>query len=681
MDGEPHRPELGFPARWIPEDAPVVHPDLAAEQRYLDRALDHLAVMRARVSGLVDGLAVDARSDVDAATARHQLQGYRSALDIGTGPLCFGRIDEETGERWYVGRRHVEDDRGRPAVVDWRAGVAIPFYRATFRDPLGLHLRRRFVLEDRELVALFDEDFDDPDSAHHATGVADPLLAELDRARTGEMRDIVSTIQAEQDVVIRAPLDQLLIVQGGPGTGKTAVGLHRAALLLYDHRAVLERDGVLIVGPNRRFLRYISQVLPSLGETAVIQTTIAGLGSVEVRGSDSDVAAKIKGDARWVALIERAAWDRITLTDDDVDARTGFGTIRLRSDEVNEILTACLAERRTVASSREHFRVALTGRAHERLLERRPEGLKIEDEVRHAVQTSPELRRAIDRIWPPTTGAKLVRRLLTNRATLARFGDGILDGTEQQQVLRRAASRLDGEAWTVADLALVDEADAVLGIRPRRYGHLVVDEAQDLSAMDWRLLARRCSRFPSMTVLGDLAQATAPAAQASWDDVIDLLGAPSDVHVAELEIGYRVPGQILDVANRLLPATGAAVRPSRSVRTTPARPVFVTGPPAELSDMLTSVCDELLGRHATVGVLSDGPVPFVTADARVSVLPAAEAKGLEFDAVVVVEPGQFLAGGARGARLLYIALTRAVQELVVVHCQPLPGVLQQPDAA
>ena len=261
-----------------------MHPDLADEQRYLDRARDHLEAMRARVEGLVDVLAVDARSDVDAATARHQLRGYQAAIEAAKGPLCFGRIDEETGEQWYVGRRHVEDDRGDPVVVDWRAGVAIPFYRATFRDPQGLHLRRRFVLEDNELVGLFDEDFDDPDSAHHATGVADPLLAELDRARTGEMRDIVATIQAEQDVVIRAPLDQLLIVQGGPGTGKTAVGLHRAALLLYDHREALERDGVLVVGPNRRFLRYIAQVLPSLGETSVVQTTIAGLGSVEVAG-------------------------------------------------------------------------------------------------------------------------------------------------------------------------------------------------------------------------------------------------------------------------------------------------------------------------------------------------------------------------------------------------------------
>ena len=204
----------------------------------------------------------------------------------------------------------MEDGGGEPIVVDWRAGVAIPFYRATFRDPLGLHARRRFVLEGRELVGLFDEDFDDPDSAHHATGVADPLLAELDRARTGEMRDIVATIQAEQDVVIRAPLDQLLIVQGGPGTGKTAVGLHRAALLLYDHREVLERDGVLIVGPNRMFLRYIAQVLPSLGETSVVQTTLAGLGSVEVRADDAADVAALKGDPRLAEVIERAAWER-----------------------------------------------------------------------------------------------------------------------------------------------------------------------------------------------------------------------------------------------------------------------------------------------------------------------------------------------------------------------------------
>jgi DNA helicase IV len=663
-----------------------MHADLAAEQRHLDRAHEHLAAMRARVSGLVDVLAVDARSDVDAATARHQLQGYRTALDGGRGPLCFGRIDNDDGERWYVGRRHVEDDHGDPVVVDWRAGVAIPFYRATFRDPLGLHLRRRFVLEDRELVGIFDEDFDDPDSAHHATGVADPLLAELDRARTGEMRDIVATIQAEQDVVIRAPLDQLLIVQGGPGTGKTAVGLHRAALLLYDHRDLLERDGVLIVGPNRTFLRYISQVLPSLGETAVIQTTLAGLGSVDVRAAEPDDVAALKGDPRLAEVIARAAWERIAAVTEPLEARTRFGTIRLDVGEVEDRRRLALSERRSVESSRTRFRNEIVALAQRRLLERRPEGLKIEDDVHHAVRTSPELRRAIDRLWPATTGAALVRRLLTSPAFLRRFATDVLDAGEQRLLGRKGARRRDDEPWTLADVPLVDEAEAVLGVRHRRFGHLVVDEAQDLSPMAWRVLARRCSRFPSMTVLGDLAQATAPAAQRSWRDVVISLGQPAALHEAELEIGYRVPGQILDVANRLLPATGAAVRPSRSVRTTPVAPRFVPADPDQWAGEVVLATRELLDRYASVAVIGadlpsiDG-TPIDVTDGltdRVTVLGAADAKGLEFDAVVVLEPAAFLSHGERGARLLYIAMTRAVQELVVVHAERLPPALAEP---
>lgn len=662
---------------------PAVHPDLSSEQRYLDRAHDHLAAMRGRVEGLVDALEVDARDDVDAATARHQLRGYRAAMDTGRGPLCFGRIDTDDVETWYIGRRHVEDGRGNPVVVDWRAGVAIPFYRATFRDPLGLHARRRFVLEGRELVGLFDEDFDDPDSAHHATGVADPLLAELDRARTGEMRDIVATIQAEQDVVIRAPLDQLLVVQGGPGTGKTAVGLHRAALLLYDHREVLERDGVLIVGPNRLFLRYIAQVLPSLGETSVVQTTLAGLGSVDVRGTDPDDVAALKGDPRLAAVIERAVWERTTPVTEPVTAMTRFGGVRLPADEVNALLASCLAERhatgrRSAGSARERFRVELMKRAHQRLLDRRLEGLKIDDDLDGAVRGSAELRRAIDRVWPPTTGAALVHRLLTSAVFLHRFAGGILTPTEQQLLLRKRAGKGRDEPWSVADVVLVDEAEAVLGVRPRRYGHLVVDEAQDMSAMAWRMLARRCSRFPSMTVLGDLAQATGPGAQRSWRDVVDAVGNPAAVHLAELEIGYRVPGQILDLANRLLPATGAAVQPSRSVRSTPSPPRTVATGADQLLAAVSDAVADMSTHHRSVVVLAAtderaGDIQAVFDDADgVTVLAAPDAKGLEFDGVVVVEPAEFMASGPRGVRLLYIAMTRAVQELVLVHAGPLP---------
>jgi DNA helicase IV len=658
-----------------------VHPELTAEQEYLDRAHDHLEAMQATATRLADAFAFTARTDMNDAAVQHSMLRYRAALDVGARSLCFGRIDEEHGDRWYIGRRHVEDDRGQPVVIDWRAGVATPFYRATFADPLGLERRRRFALEGRTIVDLFDEDFADPASAHGASGIPDPLLAELDRSRTGAMRDIVATIQAEQDVVIRAPLDLLLIVQGGPGTGKTAVGLHRAALLLYDHREYLDREGVLVVGPNRLFLRYISQVLPSLGETSVVQTTIVGLGQVDVRAEEPDDVARLKGDARMAEVIARAAWGRTVPLVDDVPVRTSFGGLTLRADEVNAALEAALADRRTVTSSRDGFRAAVVRLAFERLVARRPEGLKLSDEVSSAVRTSVDLKRALDRAWPATTAPALLRRLLTNRAALAAAADGILTPAEQRLVLRRPARRADDEPWTAADMALVDEADAVLGARPRRYGHIVVDEAQDLSAMALRMLVRRGARFPSMTILGDLAQSTAPGGQASWDDVLAVLGRPDDMLYAELDIGYRVPGQILDVANLLLPGAGVDVAAARSARRTDDEPRFVTVDDDGRAATVVDVVTELADRHPTVGVIAPAelhaallaaglPVGEALA-APVSLITPAESKGLEFDAVVVVEPATVAAAGPAGVRLLYVAMTRAVQHLTVVQSEPL----------
>ena len=419
-----------------------------------------------------------------------------------------------------------------------------------------------------------------------------------------------------------------------------------------------------------------------------MQTTIAGLGSVGVEAVEGDEVAALKGDPRMVEVIAAAAWGRTNPLDDELVARTRFGNIRLAAQEVNDLLDVCLAERRSVSSSRERFRIEVVKRAQQRLVERRADGLAIEDDLHDAVRTSAELRRAIDRAWPPTTGAALVRRLLTNRGFLARFADGWLTADEQRLLLRRSAGK-GKEAWTLADVALVDEAEAVLGGRVRRYGHLVVDEAQDLSAMAWRMVARRCARFPSLTVLGDLAQATAPGAVASWRDVVAELGSPTAVQVAELEVGYRVPGQILDLANRLLPATGAPVRPSRSVRATPAPPRALAAERADAPAVTAGAAAELLARYSSVAVIAvealdgldgDGPdAELVTRlgelDPRLVVVGGAEAKGLEFDAVVVVEPARFVALGPAGVRLLYIALTRAVQELVVVHAQPLPAEL------
>ena len=318
-----------------------VHPDLEAERAYLAEA--------------------DGRSDVDSKIAGAHLRHRQRSLDADVAGLAFGRLDDEDGDRWYVGRRHVEDATGDPVVVDWRAPISTPFYRATAADPLGLRLRRRFVMTGREVDDLFDEDFDDPDSvdaAHHG-GIPDPLLAELERSRTGAMRDIVATIAAEQDVIIRAPLDTCLVVQGGPGTGKTAVGLHRAAFLLYEHRPKLDREGVLVVGPNPLFLRYIAQVLPSLGEAATRQSTIERLVSGahgRVRAFDTPAVARLKGDARMALVLAQGARTHLRPPTEDARVSTPWGPVRLPAEAVAGAVDEVLARGVPFGTGRTAFR-------------------------------------------------------------------------------------------------------------------------------------------------------------------------------------------------------------------------------------------------------------------------------------------------------------------------------------
>jgi DNA helicase IV len=669
------------------------HTDVVEEQGYLDHAYRCLASMRDRAQRAV-GIAEEAAAadDVDSAAAAWHLRRRTASLDPDLPALSFGRLDELTGDTWYVGRRHVEDDVGDPVVVDWRADVSVPFYRATAADDFGLKRRRRFMMDGKQLVDLMDEVFDDPDSVHAAMhgGIPDPLLAELERARTGEMRDIVATIQAEQDVVIRAPLDACLVVQGGPGTGKTAVGLHRAAFLLYEHRRTLDEQGVLVVGPNPVFLRYIAQVLPSLGESAVRQTTIERLLGGRVRAFDSDETARLKGDVRMAAVIDRACAAQVRPPVDDIELSTHWGRLVIPAGAVRAAVDEITARGVAHNVGRNALRTQLNRLAYQQHLERRGDDPAPPDSFEADLRANRTWQAALTRMWPAVSGAALVRRLLTSRAALGAAADGLLDGGEQVRLLRKAASKLDDEQWSAADLVLVDEAEWRANGATPTYGHVVVDEAQDLSAMEFRLLARRCPSR-SMTILGDLAQATAPGAQRSWDTAFATLGSPALGQLAVLEVGYRVPGPVLDVANRLLPIAAPDVVPSRSVRTAGPEPDFVAVD--DLAAGVAHAAAAAAGRWTSVGVVVpddalDGVADALRAagvefgdglravdGAKVTLVGPTNAKGLEFDAMVVGEPAAIMGDTARGARLLYIAMTRAVQELVVVHREPVPRVL------
>ena len=628
-----------------------MYPELDAERA-------RLAFARRSRDRMVERLQhVDPQSAADEITSEYIEMTVAEALDDLCSPGAgdfFGRIDVDS-ERWYLGRRHIEDDEHDPVVVDWRAPIAAPFYRATGADPLGVGLRRRFTLDEGEIASYFDEHLDDPDAADVASGIPDPVLAEIGAERTGAMREIVATIQAEQDLVIRAPIDQVLVVQGGPGTGKTAVALHRAAYLMFEHRRRLARDGVLVIGPNRAFLDYIANVLPSLGERSVRQCTVVDLcvPKVEIGGVDDTPTAVRKGSATILDELAAAALDAVTPPPADVVVPLGARRVVFSAAEIAEWLSRAAVAVIPINQRRQRLR-AIAG---QELLRRTGRD--------DAWPDAGPLRRALDKAWPSQQPVRLVDRFLAERF-------------EGHRGRRRA--------WSVADQLLVDEANSLLNGPPQAYGHVVVDEAQDHSAAALRVIGRR-SPATSMTLVGDVAQSTAPGGQERWDAVFDALATgvrPALRTIAALSIGYRVPEPVLVEANRLLPFTGVDTTASRSVRTGGPPPRWSTTSPTSLAADVANVVAELKHRHRLTGVVAAprrhealaaalADAGFVTVDHvhqlghdDVPLFGPEQVKGLEFDGVVVVEPDEIFDGTARGARLLYVAMTRAVQELAVV---------------
>jgi len=639
---------------------------------HLDAERRQLAFARRARDRMIERLErVDPDSSADEITAEYIEMTVGDALADLHGPGAgdfFGRIDtveERSGrsggrpsavhDTWYIGRRHIEDDDHDPVVVDWRAPIAAPFYRATGADPLGVALRRRFTMDQGEITAYLDEHLDDPDAADVASGIPDPVLAEIGAARTGAMREIVATIQAEQDIVIRAPIDQVLIVQGGPGTGKTAVALHRAAYLMFEHRRRLAREGVLVVGPNRVFLDYISHVLPSLGERSVRQCTVSDLclPKVEISAVDAADRARTKGSAAMLELLGVAALDAITPPPGDVVVPIGARRVVFSRDEVAEWLTQSAGAVIPVNERRVRLR-AIAGQELQRRTAR--------DD---AWPLAGPLRAALSAAWPPQQPIRLVDRILAD----------LFDGPKGKR-----------RGWTMADQLLVDEANSILNGPPLTYGHVVVDEAQDHSAVALRVIGRR-SPSSSMTLVGDVAQSTTPAGQERWTDVLDLIAArprsPGGVggEVAELTIGYRVPEAILTEANRLLPLTGVDATASRSVRREGSAPGWTIADHDAIGQQVAAVVAAVKHRHRLTGVVAPlarhreildalAAVGLVAVDHvhdlghdDVPVFGPEQVKGLEFDGVVVVQPDEIFDGTPRGARLLYVAMTRAVQEL------------------
>jgi DNA helicase IV len=658
-------------------------PTLAAERAYLAAARADLLAMRDATLAL-DAHGGDAVSEAYLAASLHRR--VQALTDDPETPLFFGRLDLDA-ERYYVGRRHVHDDAGDPVVIDWRADVSTAFYRATRTEPMGVKLRRRFGFERGIITAYEDEHLQDRTEAERRSAI---LAGEIERPRVGPMRDIVATIQPEQDVIVRADVTETLCVQGAPGTGKTAVGLHRAAYLLYTHRDRLRRGGVLVVGPNSAFLSYISAVLPALGEVDVRQVTLEEMVGhrVEVRAVDPAPLAVLKGDPRMATVLSRAVHAGLVPPTEPLVLPRGSHRWRVPTHELREVVAELTARDVRYGAARAMLAQRL---AHQLLTKMEAAGESPDDRTQDAVARSAPVRKAVDRLWPAVDPVRVVMALLSDPAVLAHAADGVLDPDEQALLLWPKPARGPKSApWTLADAVLVDEA-ADLVEREPSLGHVVLDEAQDLSPMQLRAVGRRCSTG-SATVLGDIAQGTTPWATDDWAESLRHLGKPA-AHVEVLRRGYRVPAAVIEFAARLLPFIAAGIEAPEPVRENLGRlDLLPTG------DVVTAVSDEVrrvLDEPGSVGVVvADADVEDVSRalglahlvlgrsddgpDQRVTLVPASLAKGLEYDHVVVVEPAAIVAGEPsefQGLRRLYVVLTRAVSGLSVVHAQPLPDEL------
>jgi DNA helicase IV len=733
---------------------------MSTEQALIDRAY-------ARVEALRDEALTHAKqvvSDrigrgIETLHERDALFSERIArvahLSIGDEPLVFGRIDRVDDEPLYIGRIGVSDtDRSR-LVVDWRTQVAEPFYRATAGDPMGVVRRRHLHCRGRVLIGIDDELLtEDAAAAADLVLVGEAaLMRAMQLSRTGRMRDIVATIQREQDEIIRAPLEGTLVVQGGPGTGKTAVGLHRASYLVYAHRKKLQRAGVLFLGPNPVFLRYVEHVLPALGEHDVVMTTPSGLvPGIEATGTDATAVERIKGDPRMADVMRRAIADRERGLHESVPIRYDGETLEL-TPRATQRLIAPIRKMRGGHNAKRNavlravmlhlidlYRTEVRSSIRAKIRPAAPwEGSKMPHGSRvdffRDMLDDEAVRRAIDEMWPDLSPQRALRELFASEQLIGTATQGILKRDEA-----RLLQRMPSDPWTPADVPLLDELNLLLGRQASRrtddgsdvaeedrwwiermltemaaddpmidqmrdqlmerfmeerrasererphlqlretFGHVVIDEAQDLSPMQWRMIGRRIPSR-SMTILGDLGQATSAWAASDWRGSLEHLGRSVKVDRRDLTINYRTPAEIMDAASDVLDAVDAKLARPRSVRSAGRPPLEMTVPAGVLID---TVVDNVRLLHTATAEEGGGTVCVVAPErylealraelgttdgaqvleAEVAVLDVTKVKGLEFDAVVIADRRAILQG--QGPRALYVAMTRPTQHLTMI---------------
>ena len=697
------------------------HPDLPAEQAHIDRAYESLELIREQALGIRKLTTGQTGGTFQERYERNyfdeKLVQMLNDLDIGDSALVFGRIDRTPdgggqAEPFHIGRLAVPDKDNNQIVVDWRAQIAEAFYRATGRDPMQLVRRRHFLIDSRRLKAIEDELFgenhlgigkdeglDEPKLRGHST-----LLATLRKSRSGQLGDIVATIQAEQDVIIRAPNKGVLVVQGGPGTGKTVVALHRAAYLLYTHQFPLAAQGVLVVGPNRVFLRYIERVLPSLGESGVREAVLADLVKGARFGAvDSPLARRVKGDLRMVELLKRAIAQRQRIISADFELPFGGSVLRVRPKDVLRVVR----EARKRTKRHNELCRAVEGELVSMLMPSMRDQEYTLATARARLREFEQFRALMFTIWPSLAPQELLHDLFGSKALLRSAGRDLFTDEEIASLHRPRAESLAQARFSDADAALLDEARHLLGPKPRKggvleeadeietYGHIIVDEVQDLTPMQLRMVARR-SLNGAMTVVGDIAQATGPFAPSDWRDVLNLLPKDRDAKVAELSVGYRIPRQIMEFAGRLLATAAPGQTPPTAVREGDQDPRIVKVSKTQIAktvaqearDMVASLADgrvavvcpddmvELVATALDDASLSYGQAGSRGLDATLTIVPVSVVKGLEMDGVIVVEPTAMYESPDVGPRGVYVALTRSTQQLVMVHSAELPKELR-----